>query len=312
MFPAGSVVPGKRVCALLCSVIAALSPLFAAGESAGSSAFTDVPSVAAYLANAPGGTAPGDPVPVEVAIVWPDSRADLMAAIAAAGKYVELDMSGCVINAVFYGIFDPDYTQATGKDLVVSLILPLDAISVAAKDRSRPNYFTSLMHVFGDAIETVGAYAFSSSEALTTVSFPAAVSIGNNTFFGCRSLTTVSLASAASIGGEAFADCDALASVSLPLVAGIGEYAFYDCDSLTTASLASAASIGERAFSDCDVLTKLYLSVSPPSLGSNVFSDINDSAMITIYVPSIAVREYKTWASDNQSKFGGMNIMIDE
>ena len=86
-----------------------------------------------------------------------------------------------------------------------------------------------------DSVTTIGNYALSYCDSLTSVTIGNSVTtIGNYAFYGCTSLTSVNIPdSVTTIGSYAFSNCDSLTSVNIPdSVTTIGEGAFYDCDSL--------------------------------------------------------------------------------
>ena len=123
---------------------------------------------------------------------------------------------------------------------------------------------------YSSNISAIGAYAFYSYSALTSISLSQAISIGDNAFYRCGALTSVSLSKATSIGSYAFAYCSALTSISLPQATSIGNHAFYSCLRLASINLPQATSIGSNAFTSCISLA----SVSLPKatlIGSSAF-----------------------------------------
>ena len=123
-----------------------------------------------------------------------------------------------------------------------------------------------------NSVTSIGDYAFSSCDGLTSITIPNSVtSIGNNAFANCRGLTSVTIPnSVTSIGNEAFWDCDGLTSVTIPnSVTSIGEKAFYWCDGLTSVTIGnSVTSIGDYAFTYCDGLTSINVDSNNPSYTS--------------------------------------------
>jgi hypothetical protein len=203
-----------------------------------------------YIAGHPGtGETAANPIPLPVNMDISGGWAVLLSTINSKGKYVALDLSACTGAAEF----DPDYTNSTGKDKIVSLILPDGATSIKAGTNSNPTFkdFSALKSVTGGAVTTVGDYAFLGCGALETVSLPAATSIGEDAFAVCTGLTSVNLPAAVSVGEMAFFVCPSLASVSLPAATSIGDGAFSRCTGLTAVDLPAATSIGLYAFEDC-------------------------------------------------------------
>jgi hypothetical protein len=245
--------------------------------------------VADYLANAQGGDAPDNPVPLALhENLASGGWAAILSAIESAGKYVALDLSGCAMSGTE---FDPGASDA-GADKVAALILPDAALSVKAGTSSyygNPTFkaFTSLASISGAGVETVGRYAFEGCSSLTTVSLPAATDIGVYAFGNCTGLTSVSLPAATDIGVSAFSSCTGLTSVSLPAATDIGGEAFYGCSSLTTVSLPA----------------------TPPSIADSIFSYTGfytGTGTITIIVPSGAVFAYTSaWGVSAETPANG-------
>ena len=78
-------------------------------------------------------------------------------------------------------------------------------------------------------LDMVGGYmedtlsAFSGCTSLSTVDFPAAVTIGASAFSGCMSLSTVDFPLAETICNSAFRNCEGLTNLKFPRVKTIGE-----------------------------------------------------------------------------------------
>jgi hypothetical protein len=206
---------------------------------------TDVASIRPYLDAQSGGSSATNPVNLSVNVQLTAANWQaILTAINGAGKYVTLDLSLCTRSNADTGgglradgTFDPLYSFSTGKNQIVSLILP----TAATKIEGRFSYFTNL----------------------ASVSASAAISIGDSAFIGCTSLTSVSFPAATSIDQNAFRDCTNLASVSFPAATSIGEFAFYQCASLISVDFPTATSIGQQAFSGCSLA-----SVSFPAMTS--------------------------------------------
>jgi hypothetical protein len=127
-----------------------------------------------------------------------DSLASLLAAIAGAGKYVELDLSRCTMSGTG---FETSNTNSAGKDWVVSLTLPNGARSIgAAAADGEPAFlgFTSLRTAGSSGITTIGPAAFQGCASLAALNLPAAASIGFISFYnaGAR-VPTITLPRAA-------------------------------------------------------------------------------------------------------------------
>ena len=97
----------------------------------------------------------------------------------------------------------------------------------------------------GLPVTSIGSYAFSSCDSLTSITIPASVtSIDSDAFSWCASLTSVTIPdSVTSIGNNAFDSCDSLTSITIPdSVTSIGDRAFAFCRSLKTVYYTGTAS----------------------------------------------------------------------
>jgi hypothetical protein len=223
---------------------------------------TSIADIISFLTFVSGGGSADDPIFLSVDIPLGDMTdpnsgwQQLLGAIQTAGKFVALDLSLCAMNGT---VFNPDPDIATGKNRIVSIVLPDTAESIPDGNTSTSvfRHFTSLEDVSGENITTIGDFAFRGCTSLTSVSFPAVTSIGINAFRECTSLTSVSFPAVTSIGTYAFGGCTNLTEVSFPLATSIGNYAFWRCTSLTEVSFPLATSIGRSAFEYCTSLTSV-------------------------------------------------------
>jgi hypothetical protein len=248
---------------------------------------TSVTGVESYINSVSGGADADHPVTLPVTVNLADLSGgwtELLDAISTAGKYVDLDLSACIMSGTE---FDPG-TADTGKSKIVSLVLPDAAQSIKAWD-SDPTfcYFTALEHVEGAGIATVGDGAFMECAALEEVSLPAVQTIGEYAFAGCTALEEVSLpVSLSSLGFAVFARCPSLTTITVdpanadysarngmlldkagttlvayPGAAGsvtldsavtaIGDGAFFSNTGLTSITLPGVKTLGVQAFSSC-------------------------------------------------------------
>ena len=112
--------------------------------------------------------------------------------------------------------------------------------------------------------------------------------------FECINLT--------SVGSAWFKDCTELQGIELPsTLKTIEQQAFYNCQLLDDVVIpAEVTTIGNETFRKCASLRSLtFLSETPATLGTDVFSDLPDDYVF--YVPEEAVQTYKAaWpAHDN-------------
>lgn len=190
------------------------------------------------------------------------------------------------------------------------------------------NYLQSLKTItIPRGVKTIGQYAFSQCTALSCIVIPNTVtSIGERVFSNCYSLLSLMLPkSVTSIGNSVcdgcsgirrmsisegvnmvpysfVSDCYVLNSLTIPRgITSIGQNAVSSCLSLTSVIIPeTVATIDTGAFRFCYNLTKVKcLSVTPPTLQSNSFSDTPSD--FVIYVPAASVDTYK--AATNWSQY---------
>ena len=172
----------------------------------------------------------------------------------------------------------------------------------------------------GKCVNVIGDGAYSGCTNLTNVRIPSTVSsIGNRAFLNCVVLLDASLPdSVTAIGDYAFSGCTSLSMINLPNYLqslGVGafrdslnfstiniprtltyipNFCFYNCDGLSDVYLPNnIRSIGGEAFRECSGLYNLTLySLTPPTLGNDVFTGVNQN--LRIFVPPTVVDTYKS------------------
>jgi hypothetical protein len=172
------------------------------------SVFAVVEALQTYLEKQSGGADAAEPIQAKFskADLSADDTTELFAALAAADKYVDLDLSGCT------GLTKWERYDA-GADRVVSLVLPDSVAEIADGTSSSAATFasfTSLKAFKANGVKTVGDYAFRRCAALTSVSLPSATTIEVNAFQNCAALETANLPAAVTFGNSAFGGCTAL------------------------------------------------------------------------------------------------------
>jgi uncharacterized repeat protein (TIGR02543 family) len=218
----------------------------------------------------------------------------LLDAVNTAGKYVNLDLSLCTMTGTS---FDPVSSVTTGKNRIVSIILPTAATSIPGSSSTVTfNNFSNLKSISGANITAINLYAFADCTNLQSVNLPQATSVGNSAFKGCTGLQNVNISASATLSSEGnpFIGCTSLASFSLsgsgttlsviengralaqqdgtliayPSASGaitmntitsIASYAFEGCTSLQSVDLPQATSMGLNAFKGCTSLRSVDL-----------------------------------------------------
>ena len=228
---------------------------------------TSVVDVNNYLAVQTGGDNNENPVRLPVAFDLGNMTSpsngwkNLLTAINTAGKYVALDLSGCTMSGT---VFNPDYTFSTGKNLIVSIVLPDVAESTADGEFEQFTFkdFIYLKTAKGAKILTIGKYAFGySCYNLVSVEFPKATTIGEVAFAYCQKLTSVNMEAVTTIGTVAFDYCTGLTNAYFPNAEIIYPRAFLDCENLARATFQASAEFifDENPFYGCISLTSFEL-----------------------------------------------------
>jgi len=207
----------------------------------------------------------------------------LLTSINSTRKYINLDLSACTMTGTS---FNPVPSVTTGKDYIISIILPTVATSIQTNAFKS---FLNLKSISGANITTIGDTAFPNCPYLQSASFPLVTTIGQETFSNCSSLENINFPLLTSIGSKAFWGCSKLQSANLPLITTIGENTFGYCKALTTLNVPKVTSIGSSAFSYTDntaILTITMGATAPSTLGSVIFSNVNTTKLVKVKVPS--------------------------
>lgn len=143
-------------------------------------------------------------------------------------------------------------------------------------------------------VETIGTRAFRNCNMLRLLTFPSTVkSVGSYAFHSCGNLPEINLPNCETIGEYAFAYCKMAYTITLSdKLKRIEEATFYSCgrvgNLLTNITIpASVEYIGKSAFQYCVYLKtiKCY-ATTPPTLGADAFSSIENKDSRKLYVPS--------------------------
>ena len=138
-----------------------------------------------------------------------------------------------------------------------------------------PSMKRSAVYTVPEGTQTIGAYAFSYCDALTSITLPNSVTkIDYGAFWGCAALTDINLPdSVTTIEDDTFSLCLSLNSIVLPDgITEIGAAAFNQCNALTSINIPdSVTSIGGNAFAVCLSLARISLPDGVTSIGYNAF-----------------------------------------
>ena len=226
--------------------------------------FTTIAQAKLWLARQPGGDNATDPLELVMLIDLGSSSnvlSNLLRAINETGKFVELDLSDCIMggSTVFYNAHDD-------AGYVVSLILPDTALTMADQV-----YLPNLYSFKALNLTSIPDYGFYGNDSLTELELPNVTSIGSNAFRTCVSLVKLDLPSVTSIGSDAFMGCVSLSELNLPNVTAIGNYAFYNTG---------------------DTALTITMGMFPPTLGLDIFFLVAAPRSVTVKVPASSVNFY--------------------
>jgi len=291
--------------------------------------FTSLDEVAQYLLAHEGGTSTGNSISLPLAFdlgTMTEAGSgwqNLLAVIAEAGKYVDLDLSACTMNGTE---FNPVQTLAIGKNRIISLTLPNIAISIVSSSSSIDpvfNNFNNLKTVSARNVTRIGATAFKFCTSLINANFPAVTYISDWAFSDCNNLTSLTLSAynnMSSLPMDTFRNCNNLTNFTLigtgplsvieggkalvsnttllayPSASGnitinnittISSYAFIDNTGLISASFPVVTTIGDSAFSGCTSLESASFP-SATNFGAWVFSNCTSLKSVSFRATAVA------------------------
>lgn len=142
---------------------------------------------------------------------------------------------------------------------------------------------------FGDAVTSIGEWAFYGCQGLTGIAIGRNVSrIGDLAFYGCGLLKNVDIpadSALTEIGSAAFAECSSLVSFIVPdLTTSVGGSAFQNCYSLKDVYFGKLLmTIEDSAFNGCSSLKAAVLPISVKSIGSSSFEGCSSMDKVEIF-----------------------------
>lgn len=135
-------------------------------------------------------------------------------------------------------------------------------------------YPSAISYNIPETVSEISSNCFQYSRVLTNIVIPNTVTIiGMSAFSNCNNLKTITMSeNITTIAQNTFYDCSSLTSIEIPSkVTSIGSNAFYSCSSLTTMAI---------------------LATTPPTIQTNTFQNVPDTAIY--YVPDASVDTYKS------------------
>jgi hypothetical protein len=85
------------------------------------------------------------------------------------------------------------------------------------------------------------------------------------------------------------------------MATSIGGQAFNGCTSLTSVNIPAAARIETNVFENCTSLGSVTLGVNPPTVGTNIFADIDVNRPVTVRIPSGSLEAYNPGGTFNNA-----------
>ena len=156
---------------------------------------------------------------------------------------------------------------------------------------------TSLLNFDFDLVSSIGDYAFSGCESLSTITY------NGDAYDEGKFDTPIYIHSEiTNVGNYAFKDCEHidLVRIDVDYTGDIGEYAFYGCTGMKYVVIETDCSIGSYAFAGCTDLIGIAISTeTPPELGVGAFDNTNGCPII---VPDGFEETYKTEWPDYASR----------
>jgi len=207
---------------------------------------------------------------------WASNRSQIQTVFIDAGV-TSVDRSLFYYNQNLTGIYvdenNPNYSDDDGilfnRDKTVLIWMPPVIIGA---------------YQIADSVKSIGAYAFSECEGLTSVVIPNSVtSIGNRAFTSLENLTSVTIGDGVTrIGRYAFYNCSNLTDLTLGNgINDIGDYAFFGCGMTSAVIPDNVTTIGQFAFQGCP-LTNLTLGYGVQYINYWAFSQCRDLTSVVL------------------------------
>jgi hypothetical protein len=162
-----------------------------------------------------------------------------------------------------------------------------------------------------ERVTSIGQYAFTNCNKLTSVDFPNVTTVGAYAFQACNKIVSVNIPMLNKIEKYTFNGCSALTAVNFPVVASIGQRGFSGCSAMTIADFAVVERIDADAFLNCKAIVALIVrSETVCSLSGVLTGTPIASGTGYIYVPRVLVDSYK--AATNWSTYAAQIRAIED
>ena len=159
--------------------------------------------------------------------------------------------------------------------------------------------------VIPEGVTSLGNYAFTGCNGLTSVTIPDGVTLGEGVFMECSGLTSVSIPDNVIFNGAViFAGCSSLKAINLPSsLTNVPPLLLAGCSSLESITIpANVVKIWQRSFIQCNNLKHVKSrATTPPTLEADAFDNYN----ITLIVPDESKSNYQgtsPWSNFSEIK----------
>ncbi len=223
-------------------------------------------------------------------------------------------------NGNVFTVVGVGFAAFSDEDYLNDITIPATVKTIDAYAFSSCDNLTSVTFQ-GEALEKISYDAFSYCFSLKEISIPASVkSIGDNAFYWCYNLTSITFMGDAleSIGNSAFYYCHSLKEISIPAsVWSIGYEAFYLCYSLSSVTFQGDALgiIRNSTFYDCHSLKEISIPANVKSIGDHAFYLCDSLSSVTFKgdaLKSIGKSAFKGCASPSFSKLPKSITVIND
>lgn len=207
-----------------------------------------------------------------------------------------------VLTNSAFSYIQPTYSNETGEETPISIILPQNLIKIGAHcfESAQIKQLT-----IPDTVTEIEDMAFQYCDKLASITLPSGLQkISRRMFIGCMSLTSIAIpASVTEIGSQAFTD-SGLTSITIPsAVTTLGSSAFEGCESLTSMDIqANVTEIPAGFALECP-LTSLTLPNTLQTIGASAFIKTSGFQVTELTIPaSVTSIEDYAFAGNNASQ----------